>query len=182
MTYRQLQAGLVRFEVLFAGVMLWIVLSLILLNVVTRSLGVPVYWVDELAVYAMIWMVFSALPVLVHRRANISVTLLQGALGNRIERFLPVVVDLILVGILAVFLGYSYRWFSPHVLAAVGFDYGAFADQTFNFIYQEPTNTLAVRKFVFWSIMLYSMGLSLLHAVENLLASLSAIRLPEQEA
>lgn len=39
---------------------------LILLNVVTRYLGAALFWVDELAIYAMVWMTFFGASAAMH--------------------------------------------------------------------------------------------------------------------
>ena len=43
------------------GLMTLLVL-LILLNVVTRYTGMPIYWVDEAAVYTVVWLTFVWAP------------------------------------------------------------------------------------------------------------------------
>ena len=47
-----------RLELTLAAFLAVSITLLILLNVVTRSMGAALYWVDELAIYAMAWMTF----------------------------------------------------------------------------------------------------------------------------
>ena len=58
MLYR-LSAGLARVELWCAAFLAVCITVLILLNVVTRTAGNALFWVDELAIYAMVWMTFS---------------------------------------------------------------------------------------------------------------------------
>ena len=39
---------------------------LILLNIVARYFGAALYWVDELAIYAMVWMTFLGASAALH--------------------------------------------------------------------------------------------------------------------
>ena len=41
-----------------------VLILLILLNIVTRSAGAAIFWVDELAIYTMIWMALVGAPLL----------------------------------------------------------------------------------------------------------------------
>ena len=47
-----------RIEITLAALLAAGVTLLILLNVVTRNIGAALFWVDELAIYAMVWMTF----------------------------------------------------------------------------------------------------------------------------
>jgi len=59
---------------------------LILLNVVTRSVNQAIYWVDEAAIYAMIWLVMIGASYSFRTREGIAVTLFQGISGPRLWR------------------------------------------------------------------------------------------------
>ena len=54
-------------------------LLLILLNIVTRELQAALFWVDELAVYTMIWMAFIGASVMVRMRSGVAVTIVAPA-------------------------------------------------------------------------------------------------------
>ena len=64
------------------GLMTLLVL-LILLNVVTRYTGVPIYWVDEAAVYTVVWLTFVGASVMTRLRMDFAVTMLTDHLGAR---------------------------------------------------------------------------------------------------
>ena len=57
---------LVWLELRLATLMAVGVTLLILLNIVTRYFGAALYWVDELAIYAMVWMTFLGASAALH--------------------------------------------------------------------------------------------------------------------
>ena len=125
---------------------------LILLNVATRALAVALSWVDELAVFAMVWMTFFGASLLLSERRHVSVTLLTNVLpGNRQRTFRLVSDSIVLLFVVGLFI-MSLVWYDPVGLIQSRFDVSKLAESTFNFIYQEPTNTLGIPKFWVWLI------------------------------
>ncbi len=61
------------------------------------------------------------------------------------------------------------KWYDPIGLIRYGFDVEDFAAGTYNFIYQEPTNTLGIRKLWVWIIVPFVSLSMTLHALVNLL-------------
>ena len=57
--------------------------ALILLNVVTRYSGMPLYWVDEAAVYTVVWLTFIGASVMTRLRLDFAVTMLTDKLNPR---------------------------------------------------------------------------------------------------
>lgn len=163
---------LLRIEYTFAALLVALVLLLIVVNVITRSIGAPIYWIDELAIYTMVWMVFFSFPILIARRANVAVTILTGLLSETVRGYLTLIIDSIILLASALLLFIALRWFDPLGLAAAGFDRYEFSGNTFNFIYQEPTNTLVFGKYLVWLVIPLSALLCTLHALLNLLESL----------
>jgi TRAP-type C4-dicarboxylate transport system permease small subunit len=157
-----------RIEIFCAAVMAASVSGLILLNVVTRASGNAIYWVDEAAIYAMVWMTFLAASAALHYRNAIAVTVLNELLPVSSRRWLARFVDLT-VFVFALLLAWvCLRWFMPLELIAAG-DVKTFQGATFNFIYAEPTNTLGIKKAWVWLAMVaFSLG-TLLHSTANLL-------------
>ncbi|UWR23044.1 TRAP transporter small permease [Sulfitobacter sp. S190] len=147
---------------------------LILLNVVTRAFNASIYWVDEAAIYAMVWMAFLAASAAVHERSSVSVTLIRDMLGPTAHRWLGTLIDLTVVVFAFALLYFLWRWLAPLELLRAGFDLETFQSQTFNFIYAEPTTTLGVRKIWIWLIMpIFAFGVTL-HAVANLFSPQSS--------
>ena len=145
---------------------------LILLNVATRNLGQALFWVDELAIYAMVWMTFLGASAALHHRSSVSITLLSDAVSRRARQIIIKAVDVVVFLFALAILWFCWRWFLPWALAQAGFDTAAFQSSTFNFIYAEPTLTLGVPKYLFWLVMwLFAVGATL-HATAHLLSPL----------
>ena len=149
------------------------VTCLILLNVVTRSLSMSIFWVDELAIYAMIWMVMVGASVKIRMRKGIAVTLAETYLSERATRLLKIAVDVVILLFSIILVVLCWIWFDPLKLAAVGFDTQLFSAKFFNFIYQEPTNTIGIPKFLVWLIMPFAAMTMTIHSSVNLLERLS---------
>lgn len=158
-------------ELTLAAILAVSVTLLILLNVITRSLGAALFWVDELAIYAMAWMAFLGASAALHHGHAVAVTILTDALPPMLRLAAAKLVDLIVLAFALFMIWFCWRWFSPLELARHGFDAKAFQGATFNFIYAEPTTTLGIRKFWIWGVMwLFALGATL-HSLANLLGS-----------
>lgn len=164
-----------RGEAVLAGLLAAITFALLLLNVVTRAAGSPLIWVDELAIYAMIWMAFMGTSLAIRHRGHIAVTLLSDGLRPRGRLVAVAIIDALLLAFMAVFVVLVWNWFDPVALLLAG-DVPTFSRATFNFIYQEPTTTLGLRKIWFWLIMPIFAVCGTLHAAANLVDSLRALR------
>ncbi len=141
---------------------------LILLNVVTRSLGAALFWVDELAIYAMAWMAFLGASAAVHYGHAVAVTILADTLPPALRKVTAKLVDVIVLIFALFMIWFCWRWYAPLELVKNGFDVKAFQGSTFNFIYAEPTTTLGIKKFWVWSVMwLFALGATL-HSLANL--------------
>lgn len=142
---------------------------LILLNVVTRSMGAALYWVDELAIYAMAWMTFLGASAAIHNGQSVVVTILTDPLPPALHKIAAKLVDLIVLTFALFMIWFCWRWYAPLDLAGHGFEFEAFQGATFNFIYAEPTTTLGIPKYLVWMVMwAFALGATL-HSVANLL-------------
>lgn len=163
---------LVRVEMALAALLAAAVTLLVLLNIVSRTLGMAIYWVDELAIYAMVWTTFLATSVVLKKRQVIAVTLLVDLLGKRARVWMQLFADLMILLFALVVLVLCWRWLDPVTLAKTDFDIKVFQGETFNFVYSEKTNTLGIKKIWPWFILpLFSLSLSV-HAANNILISL----------
>lgn len=135
---------------------------LILLNVITRSMGAALFWIDELAIYAMVWMTFLGTSAALHYRQPVTVTILTELLPSKLRIATAKFVDLIILVFSLLMLWFCWRWFSPLALFQNGFDFETFQSATFNFIYAEPTSTLGIKKYPIWAVMwLFALGATL---------------------
>ncbi len=164
----RLSAAWARVELWAAAALAVCVTLLVLLNVVTRTAGHAIFWVDELAIYAMAWMTFLGASAALHHRSSVAVTLIPDAVSDRAKTLLFKAVDLIVFATSLLLLWFCWRWFLPLDLVAAGFDTVAFQGTTFNFIYAEPTTTLGLPKYLFWLVMwLFALGATL-HSASHL--------------
>lgn len=167
----RLSAFWARLEIWGAAFMAVCVTLLILLNVVTRTAGNALFWVDELAVYAMIWMTFLGASAALHYRTSVSITLLADAVPRQFKFLISKFVDAVVFLFSLAMLWFCWRWFLPLDIVQTGFDAMAFQGKTFNFIYAEPTSTLGLPKFLFWLVMwLFALG-AVLHSTMHLVST-----------
>lgn len=159
---------LAKIERLAAASSLAVVFALLVLNIITRAMAKAQFWVDEAAIVMMIWMAFFACLFSIHQRSNIAVSLLTDLLSSRLAMVFLVVVDLIMLVFFLILVFLVWNWFAPHRLLAVGGDLSAFSMQTFNFIYEEPTQTLGIKKFWVWLILPWFALSGSLHCMANL--------------
>ena len=159
-----------RAETLVAGLLALAIVILLLINVATRTFGMPLFWVDELAIYAMVWMGFLGASLAIHYRQHIAVTVCIDFLPIRAHMFMLAVIDAMMLFLFVVLAVFVWQWFDPiAVLQADSLsEIGA---KTFNFIYDEPTTTLGVRKFWFWLILPVFCVFVTIHSVKNLVDS-----------
>ena len=162
-------AAVARAEAGLAAALILATCGLILLNIATRSFGNALYWVDEAAIYCMVWSAFLGASVTVRNRSALAIDLLKDLLGPRGARALGRVVQVRVLGFGLALVALAWIWYAPVRLAQAGFDPEAFAAATFNFIYQEPTLTIGWPKWPIWLVMpLFGAAVSL-HALANLL-------------
>jgi TRAP-type C4-dicarboxylate transport system permease small subunit len=142
---------------------------LILLNIVTRAAGAAIFWVDELAIYTMIWMALIGASAMLRMRAGVAVTLVTELLPSGLRHVVTKLVDAVLLLLAITLLILCWQWYDPVALARSGFDPDLFAQNTFKFIYTEPTNTIGIHKFWVWlAVPLMAIAMTI-HAVANLL-------------
>ena len=63
-----------------------LLIALVLLNVVTRYGGFPLYWVDEASVFCVVWLTFIGASAMTRLRLDFAVTLLTDHLGEKTAR------------------------------------------------------------------------------------------------
>lgn len=167
-----LSSGLLAVERVAITALMFLLAGLVLLNVVTRYAGRPIYWVDEACVYAIVWLTFIGASTMTRMR-------LDFAVGMVTERFSPHGQALarrmatLTVVIFALLLGWMcVLWLDPVGIASAGFDARKFAGTSFNFIYTERTQTLGWPNWVFYLIMPWFAACLLIHSLANLIEDL----------
>lgn len=158
-------------ELALAGLLAAAVAGLILLNIATRTAGAALFWVDELAIYAMVWMAFVGASLTVARRSGVAVTILTEALPPSARLWIGRMIDFVVLAFSGFLLWLAWGWYDLPTLAAVDFSIDAFTGETFNFMYKEPTQTIGVDKFWIWLIVPFTALAMAVHAAANLLSS-----------
>lgn len=137
-----------------------LLMALILLNVATRYLGVPLYWVDESAVYSVVWLTFIGASAMTRLRLDFAVTMLTERLPASGRAAARVVATAAVVGFGLALAWMCWLWMDPPGLVRAGFDARALAAETFNFLYTERTQTLNWPTWVLYLILpLFSVSL-----------------------
>lgn len=167
---QQMSNHLSRLEARAAGFCMLLVTLLILFNVITRAMNKAVFWVDEAAVYLMVWMLFFATAVLIKRRTAVAVTVLVDYLPPAARRLVGVLIDWLVLLFGVLLLVFCWYWFAPVQLVQHGFDVASFSNDTMNFIYQERPNTLPIPKFWVWLIIPFFALSVCIHTLANILA------------
>jgi TRAP-type C4-dicarboxylate transport system permease small subunit len=145
---------------------------LILLNVVTRYTGMPIYWVDEASVYTVVWLCFVGASVMTRLRLDFAVTLLTDWLSERNARRVKALATfgVFLFGL--ALLAMCWIWMDPVGIARYGFDAKAYAADSFNFLYTERTQTLNWPTWVVQLILpIFGLGFTV-HTAANLVEDL----------
>lgn len=169
-----LSTAVLRAERAALTILMSLLVLLILLNVITRYSGIPIYWVDEAAVFTMVWLTFVGASVMTRLRMDFAVGLVSDQLPPGGAKALKVIATFgVLVFALAL-VWMCWVWMDPRGIAAAGFNAKDYAEASFNFIYTEHTQTLEWPTWVLQLILpIFSLTLTV-HAFANLLEELEA--------
>lgn len=147
-------------------------LALVLLNVATRYAGMPIYWVDEAAVYSVVWLTFVGASVMTRLRMDFAVTLLTDCLGAANARRMRLLATALVLAFGLALLAMCWLWMDPLGIARAGFDAREYAAQSFNFLYTERTQTLNWPTWLLQLVLpLFALCFSV-HALANLVEEL----------
>jgi TRAP-type C4-dicarboxylate transport system permease small subunit len=164
-----------------AGFM-FLLTGLILLNVVTRYSGVSLYWVDESAIYSVVFLSFIGASAMTRLRLDFAITMLTERFSARGMRIAKVIATSIVLLFGITLLWLCVLWLDPVGLARAGFDARALAAQTFNFIYTERTQTLGWPVWALYLIMpVFALSMTV-HSAANLLEDLELVPRASQAA
>ena len=145
-----------------------LLVGLILVNVVTRYGGFPIYWIDEMAVFTTVWLTFIGASAMTRLRLDFAVTLLTDQIGPRGARLARVLATLCTSLSALGFLVVCWMWLDPGGIAAAGFDGREYAAISCNFLYTEHTQTLGWPSWVLYLVLPVSALGILLHGLANL--------------
>ena len=170
-----LSAALLAAERFAVAGLMFLLTALILLNVVTRYTGAPLYWVDESAIYSVVFLSFIGASAMTRLRLDFAVTMLTERFSERGMRIAKVVATCIVLLFGLTLLWLCVLWLDPVGLARAGFDARALAATTFNFIYTERTQTLNWPVWALYLIMpIFALSMTI-HSAANLLEDLEVV-------
>ncbi|MEZ5644656.1 MAG: TRAP transporter small permease subunit [Burkholderiaceae bacterium] len=158
------------------GVLRMIALALplmVLANVAGRAVRSPIYWMDELSILLMVWLAMIGMSLTLKSRDAVAVTMLVDAVPSLLAKAMKILVDLLVLLFGITLLVLCYHWFDPVTLMRLGFDTREFSGETFNFMYQDTTATLGVAKFWFWLVVPLVAASISVHALSNLLRTVT---------
>jgi len=164
--------GVLRCERHLLTGLMGLLIVLVMLNVVTRYGGIPLYWVDEASVYCVVWLTFVGASAMTRLRMDFAVTLLTDKLGAAAARIFKLTAGggVLVFGLAMLWM--CWIWMDPVGIARAGFDAKEFAGTSFNFLYTERTQTLNWPTWLLQTILpIFAFTLSL-HAAANLVEDL----------
>ncbi|WP_169053312.1 TRAP transporter small permease [Falsirhodobacter xinxiangensis] len=162
-------------ETALAAALVAAIFVVLLANVVSRGLGHPLVWTDELAVHLMVWIAFLGASLGIASRSHMAIGILPERLGDRARAWLVAIVDALVLGFMAMMAVLVWNWLDLPGLIAAGSG-AALAERSFNFVYLDPTLTLGVRKIWFWLILPLTCVTGTIHAAATLAQSIGALK------
>ncbi|PSO31632.1 C4-dicarboxylate ABC transporter permease [Bradyrhizobium sp. MOS002] len=155
--------------------LMYLLTGLILVNVVTRYSHFPIYWIDESAVYCVVWLTFIGASAMTRLRLDFAVTMLTERLSPRRQKIAKVISTGLVVVFGIALIVTCVLWMDPIGLARAGFDGRKLAAETFNFVYTEHTQTLNWPTWVLYlTLPIFAVSMTV-HGLANLLEDLELV-------
>lgn len=171
----RLSEGLLRGERFCVAVLMSMLSGAIILNVLTRYMGMPIYWIDEIAVYCMVWLTFVGASTMTRLRLDFAVTMMTEKLPPHLMALCSVIATLLVFLFAVALFVMCWIWLDPIGLARAGFDIREYTGQSFNFVYTERTQTLNWPTWILYLIVpVFAISMTI-HAGANLLEDLRIV-------
>jgi TRAP-type C4-dicarboxylate transport system permease small subunit len=155
--------------------LMYLLTGLILVNVVTRYAHFPIYWIDESAVYCVVWLTFIGASAMTRLRLDFAVTMLTERLSPQHQKIAKAISTSLVVVFGVALISTCVLWMDPIGLAVAGFDGRKLAAETFNFIYTEHTQTLNWPTWVLYlTLPIFAVSMTV-HGLANLLEDLELV-------
>ncbi len=151
------------------ALLMFLLTGAILLNVVTRYSGNPIYWVDEFAVYCMVWLTFVGASVMTRLRLDFAVTMMTERLSERSASVARIAATVLVVAFGVSLAAMCWLWLDPVGIAGAGFNARDYAAGSFNFVYTERTQTLNWPTWVLYMILPVFAVTMTIHGLANLM-------------
>ena len=167
--------GLLAFERLAIMGFMYLLTALILVNVVTRYAHMPIYWIDESAVYSVVWLTFIGASAMTRLRLDFAVTMMTERLSASKQRLFKIIATGMVIVFGVSLMVTCVLWMDPVGIVSAGFDAKKFAGQTFNFLYTERTQTLNWPTWVVYlTLPIFAVSITI-HGIANLLEDLGLV-------
>lgn len=177
----RLSESLLRLERYAVATLMTLLSGAILLNVVTRYLGAPIYWIDEFAVYCMVWLTFFGASAMTRLRLDFAVTMMTERLSPRLRNLCRVLATGMVMVFSLSLVAMCWLWLDPVGIASAGFDAKAFSGNTFNFVYTERTQTLNWPTWVLYLILpIFALSVTI-HGLANLLEDMGVVEKAQRD-
>lgn len=174
----RLSEALLRIEQGLVTTLMGLLMALILVNVASRYAGHSIFWIDEAAVFAVVWLTFIGASAMTRLRLDFAVGLLTEHLGPRGLRIAKVAATSMSLAFAGGLVVMCWLWLDPAGFAQAGFDGKRFAESSFNFIYTERSQALGWSNWVMYLVIpLYAIT-SFVHTGANLVEDLGWQPLP----
>lgn len=168
-------SGLLAVERVALMSMMYLLTALILVNVVTRYSHFPIYWIDESAVYSVVWLTFIGASAMTRLRLDFAVTMMTERLSAKSQQIFKIIATSMVVVFGIGLIVTCILWMDPVGIASAGFDAKKFAGQTFNFLYTERTQTLNWPTWVLYlTLPIFAVSITI-HGLANLLEDLGLV-------
>lgn len=167
-------------ELRVVGLFLGLILLFIVAGVTARYLRMPIYWIDELSVFTMVWLTFLGASAMTRLQLNFAITLLTDYMQGSVVKYIKFLAMLISALFGLALFAMSWIWLDPIGIIKAGFNAKEFAATSFNFLYTEYTQTLEWPR---WAVMLVVpiFGINVFfHSLANVLEILGAVELPKR--
>ncbi|MBW7973217.1 TRAP transporter small permease [Bradyrhizobium sp. BR 10289] len=174
-TIVRMSSGLLAVERVALMGLMYLLTGLILVNVVTRYARFPIYWIDESAVYCVVWLTFVGASAMTRLRLDFAVTMLTERLSPQHQKIAKVISTGLVVVFGMALIVTCVLWMDPIGLARAGFDGRKLAAETFNFIYTEHTQTLNWPTWVMYLTLPIFAASMTIHGLANLLEDLELV-------
>ena len=167
--------GLLAVERLAIMGFMYLLTALILVNVVTRYAHFPLYWIDESAVYSVVWLTFIGASAMTRLRLDFAVTMMTERLSASRQRMFKIIATGMVIAFGIGLMITCVLWMDPVGIISAGFDAKKFAGQTFNFLYTERTQTLNWPTWVLYlTLPIFAVSMTI-HGIANLLEDLDLV-------
>lgn len=168
-------SGLLACERIALMGLMYLLTGLILVNVVTRYSHFPIYWIDESAVYCVVWLTFIGASAMTRLRLDFAVTMLTERLSPQHQKIAKIIATGLVVVFGVALTVTCVLWMDPIGIARAGFDGRKLAGETFNFLYTERTQTLNWPTWVVYlTLPIFAVSMTV-HGLANLLEDLELV-------